>query len=159
MTHEPPEEIYWLGVSLGDWFQLAESIGIIGTIILAIISIRSQIKTQRVTNYLTLTAYHRDVWKLTLSNPELKDIFRHSFSGDHDEISPEESQFLSFMFLHASAAFELFRDGKIVEIEGLRADVIDVLSSPLPKQYWDKNKKYYNANFVEFVDKSVTRRW
>jgi hypothetical protein len=151
------QEIVWLGVKLGDWLQAVESFGIIVSIAVATYSIWSQIRSQRVSNYMNLTAFHREIWTLPISRPELRPVFDVSFEKPLHEFSFEESQFLSFMFLHASSAFALMKDKGVVGLDGMRIDVINTLSLPGPRTFWEGNRKYYSRDFQDFVERCIKR--
>jgi hypothetical protein len=148
-------EYFTTTASWSDLFGIVESIGIIASIAIATYSIVAQRRAQQVSNYMTITAYHREIWKMPFDNPALGELFNPHFNRELLSLTYEEKQFLSFVFLHAASTFELSKQKNIVEVEGLRQDISDVLKLPAPKQFWSANKKYYNKAFVKFVDEAV----
>lgn len=144
------------GPSTPEWFVVIQSIGIISSLIFAASTLWMAMRSQRVSNYLKLVEYHRDIWKMTLANPSLADLFESSQSrvGIVEEryLSFDQRQFLSFLCLHLSCAYELQKVYSVVRVEGLKADIAEFFSSPLIRDFWEKNKRFHNSDFVSFVD-------
>jgi hypothetical protein len=54
-----------------NWFDLFSSLGIISGLWFTAVSLRSETKTRRIANLLTITANYREVWKEFYNSPEL----------------------------------------------------------------------------------------
>ncbi|HUZ08189.1 MAG TPA: hypothetical protein VMV89_11970 [Candidatus Paceibacterota bacterium] len=54
-----------------NWFNLFSSLGIIGGLCFTVVSLRSETKTRRIANLLTVTANYREIWKEFFHSPEL----------------------------------------------------------------------------------------
>jgi len=48
---------------MSDWFQVVQTLGINGSLLLSALAFRSASRATRVANLLTLTAAHRDIWR------------------------------------------------------------------------------------------------
>jgi hypothetical protein len=49
-----------------NWFDLFSTVGIIGSLCFTAFSLHSETETRRIANLLTITANHREVWKVFL---------------------------------------------------------------------------------------------
>jgi hypothetical protein len=70
-------------MGIGEWisqnfFNLFSAAGIIGGLWFTAVSLRSETKTRRVANLLTITANHREVWKEFFGKPELARVIEPS---------------------------------------------------------------------------------
>ena len=138
-----------------NWFLLMQSIGIIFSILLGGYATLREARSRRVGNYLQLIQFHRDVWKLTIDNPDLNRVRDASVDPSTHPATPEENQFLSFLFLHITCTFELQQSSNLVKIERFEYDINELLTLPLVAKFWQDNKQYYNAKFVAFVDRTA----
>lgn len=134
-----------------DWFSLIQTLAIIASLAIATYSIYQNNKTQKISNYLTLIQYHREIWKMTFDNKSLSDIFK--IKNKNQELTLEQNQFLTFLFLHLSCSYELYKNNNIIKIEGIGKDISSTFAFPAIKEFWDKNLIFYNNDFVEFVNK------
>ncbi len=44
------------------------------------------------------------------------------------------------------------KDGMFIALEGMRADIKEFFSLPIPKAVWEKSKRLQNQGFVRFVE-------
>ena len=63
-------------MGIWDWladnsFNLLSAVGIIGGLWFTALSFRSETKTRRIANLISITDGHREIWKLYLNSPEL----------------------------------------------------------------------------------------
>lgn len=154
-----------LSVSQGT-LQIIQSAGILIGILVGVTSLwigirssRTADRAARVTSLLTLTASHREVWRRFAASPELQ----HALDWDarQDEMTEDEQQWLRELILHISASFEAERLGALPRLEGLDADVRQLLAKPLPHAVWRQMRPYQNRAFVEYIEaqlrETVTR--
>jgi hypothetical protein len=113
-------------------------------------SIRAADRAARVTTLLTLTSSHREVWRSFAARPELQHAL--DWNARQDEMTEDEQQWLRELILHISASFEAERLGVLPKLEGLDADIRQLLSKPLPHAVWRQMRPYQNRAFVEYVD-------
>ena len=72
-------------------------------------------------------------------------------------ITDAERVFVTFVILHMSSVFYAMSDQLVVKVEGLRRDVAQFLSLPIPREVWDKIKVLQNDEFADSVESC--RNW
>ena len=65
--------------------------------------------------------------------------------------------FVNLVILHISSVYYALQDELVITLEGLRRDVSEFLSLPIPKVIWEKTKLLQNDDFVTFVESC--RNW
>ena len=142
---------------LQNWFNLFSAIGIIGSLWVAVFSLRSDTKTRRVANLLTITANHREVWEVFLNDKGLARVRDASADVIKRPVTDAERVFVTFVILHMSSVFYAMSDQLVVKLEGLRRDTAQFFALPVPREVWDKIKVLQNDDFVAFVESC--RNW
>ncbi|WP_340151454.1 DUF6082 family protein [uncultured Sneathiella sp.] len=138
-----------------EWFTFLQSAGIIASFLFTAYTVWQNRKDKRVSNYLDLTAHHRDIWKLVFENKELLEVLDTRLANKATSTTFEQRKFLTFLFLHLSCAYELQKISSVIKVEGLRSDIKDFFISPYVRDHWEENKRFYNDDFVSFVDKNI----
>lgn len=136
-----------------NWFNLFSSVGIIGGLWFTAVSLRSETKTRRIANLLTITANYREVWKEFFRSPELARVIEPSADVVKNPVTPAEEFFVSMIISHISSVYEALKDELVTKQEGLRRDVASFFSLPIPQAVLEKTKIFQNADFVAFVEK------
>lgn len=140
--------------------RVIQSGGILVGILVGVISMWIGIRSNRaagraasVTTLLTLTGSHREVWRQFADRPELQ----HALEWDArpEEMTEDEQQWLRELILHISASFEAERLGSLPRLEGLDADIRQLLSKPLPRAVWRQMRPYQNRAFVDYVESQL----
>jgi hypothetical protein len=142
----------FLGWLTTDWFSSVEAAGIIGSLILAAVSFRTDTKARRIENLIKLTEQQRDIWRELLHRPELSRVLDSKPDLQVKPITAEEELFVGFLILHLNSAFQAIRSGMFVSPEGLRQDVRQFFSCQIPKLIWQKTKALQNSDFTSFVE-------
>src|SRR5438034_8286191 len=106
----------------GNWFDLLQSLGIIGGFVISTWSLRSETKTRRVNNLLAITKGHRDVWTEFYRRPELKRVLAERADLNRDVITDAERDFVTVVILHLNCVFYARKSGLLFKLEGLRRD-------------------------------------
>ena len=132
---------------------LVNAIGIIVSFLFAAVSLRSETKTRRIANLLTLTQSHRELWSGLIQRPELKRLLDPSADVSKTPITLEERIQVNLIILHLNSAFEAIKSGLVVKPEGLRKDVGWFFSLPIPRYVWEKMKALQNDDFAAFVER------
>jgi len=143
--------------TLQNWFNLLSAAGIVGSLWFAAISLRSEARTRRIANLLTITANHREIWREFLDNPKLARVRDPGADTAKRPVSDAERVFVTFVILHISSVHYAMTDQLVVKLEGLRRDVSQFLSLPIPREVWEKIKFVQNDDFVAFVESC--RNW
>jgi hypothetical protein len=149
-------------MGIGEWilqngFNLFSAIGIIASLWFTAISLRSETKTRRIANLLTITANHREIWKEFLNNPKLARVRDAAADTAKQPVTDAERVFVTMIILHISSVYYAMKDELVIKLEGLRRDVAQFLSLPIPKAIWEKMKVFQNDALVRFIEEC--RNW
>ena len=149
-------------MDFGGWlannsFNLLSAIGVIGSLWFTSISLRSETKTRRIANLLAITASHREVWKVFLNDKGLARVRDASADTTKQPVTDAERVFVIFVIFHMSSVFYAMSDQLVVKVEGLRRDIAQFFSLPIPRDVWEKVKVLQNDDFVAFVESC--RNW
>src|SRR5271154_195741 len=88
-----------------NWFNLFSAIGIIAGLWFTAFSLRSETKTRRIANLLTITANHREIWKEFLNNPKLARVRDTAADIVKQPVTDEERLFVIMVILHISSSY------------------------------------------------------
>jgi hypothetical protein len=113
---------------------------------------KEEVKARKVANLLAITANHREVWNKFLNNPELKRVLNPAADPIKKPVTDAEEMFVNMVMLHTNSVYYTMSDQLVVTYEGLRRDVAQFLSLPIPKAVWEKTKQFQNDDFVAFVE-------
>ena len=144
-------------MEFGEWFannavNLFSAFGIVGGLLIATMSFRSEAKTRRIANLLSITANHREIWKEFLNNPKMARVHDASANTTKQPVTDAERVFVMFVIFHMSSVFYAMSDQLVVKVEGLRRDIAQFFSLPVPRDVWEKVKVLQNDDFVAFVE-------
>jgi len=136
-------------------FNLFSSAGIIGGLWFTAVSLRSETKTRRVANLLTITANHREVWKEFFHSPELARVIKPSADVSKQPVTPAEEFFVHMIISNTSSIYEALKDELVTKQEGLRRDVKSFFSLPVPNAVWQGTKLLQNQDFAAFIESAL----
>jgi hypothetical protein len=144
-------------MGIWDWlsnntFDFLGSVGIIGGLWFTALSLRSETATRRTANLIEITASHRDIWKLYFNSPELARVFDRNAEIAKHPITQKEVVFVNMVIAHVSTSFYLMKHEHVIKPEGLRRDVMEFMSLPIPKIVWEKARPFQNDDFIAFVE-------
>jgi hypothetical protein len=140
-----------------NWFNLLSSIGVIGSLWFATLSIRSGTKTWQISNLLAITANHREVWTVFLNDKELGRVRDATADTSQEPITDAERIFVGLVIQHINSVYCAMNDHLVIQVEGLRRDIAQFFSLPIPREIWEKIKVFQNDDFVAFVESC--RNW
>lgn len=83
--------------------------------------------------------------------------FRLNPDRKHQTVTLEEEDFANLVVQHLCIVFHALRDDLTIPPEGLRRDVWQFFSLPIPEAVWNKVKVLQNDAFVAYVESS--RNW
>src|SRR5437899_3061535 len=127
-----------------DWFDLLQSLGIVGGLLFTAWSLRSETRTRRVNNLLAITKGHRDIWTEFYRQPKLKRVLADRADLGREGITREEEIFINLIILHMNCVFYARKTGLVFKLDGLRRDVGWFFALPIPKVIWEKTKLLQN---------------
>ena len=144
-------------MGIGAWifdnvFNLLTAAVALGSLWFTALAFRSETRTRRIANLLTITANHREVWQEFLGNPELSRIRNSSVDISKHPITEAETIFVTMVTHHVNSVYYTMSDQLIIKVEGLRRDIAQFFSLPIPRQVWEKIKVFQNDDFVAFVE-------
>ena len=137
------------------WFDLLSAVGIIGGLLFTAVSLRSETKTRRIENLLTLTENHRELWSRLFEDHNLDRVMDAAPDLSKRPLSREESIFVNLVIQHLNGAYEALKTGLTIKPEGLREDVGEFFLLPIPRMIWERIKGLQNDDFVEFVEECL----
>src|SRR5580698_7895642 len=108
--------ISWLAFH---WFDLLQTIGIVGGLFFTGWSLYLNTQTQRAANLLTLTAQHRDIWRMLNEDPKLARVLEARLDLSQNPLTHDEIRFVGFLFLHLNASYQAIKTGVLSKAEGL----------------------------------------
>ena len=146
--------LHWLAEN---WFALLNSVGVVGGLLFTGHSLRSETKTRRIANLLSLTQGHREIWKHVFTHPQLSRVLDPSADTAGKPVTREEEIFVNLVIQHLSVVFHAMRDELTIQPEGLRRDVWWFFSLRIPDAVWEKLKVLQNDKFVAYVE--ACRTW
>ncbi len=139
----------WLGEN---WTHLLEGTGIVSGLWFSVITMSRDEKSTRVTNLITLTREHRELWMEFYRRPELWRVMDAKADLRHTPVTLGEALFVKQLIQHLHATYQAMRQGVFIEVEGMRSDVRDFFALPIPHALWPDLRPLQNRDFVAFVD-------
>jgi hypothetical protein len=116
---------------------------------------KEETKARRTSNLLAITANHREVWKNFPNSPELVRVIDPSADVTKQPVTLAERFFVSSIISNTSSVYEALKDELVTEQEGLRRDVKEFFSLPIPKAVWTKTKLLQNQDFAAFIESAL----
>jgi hypothetical protein len=144
--------LFWLNQN---WFNLIQTLGILGSIWLTIASLRRETRARKLGDYLTLAGQHRELWSEAHRRPDLARIFQSELDLVAKPISVAEEEFLRLVIVHFSSGWLLARDDFVISLEVIAADVRGFFSLPLPRAIFERARESTDPAFVAFVDQAL----
>lgn len=133
------------------WFQLLQSVGIVGGLLLNARAQRAAAKAQRVTTSFQLTKYQRDLYETLSSRSDLIRFFQDRVDLATAPLTDPELRFTVSAILHLELAFEAVKAG-MVRIEGLNADAARFINRSIPTAVWLEVRQVQNRDFRDWLD-------
>ena len=138
-----------------NWFNLFSSVGIIAGLWFTATSLRSEARTRRVANLLTITDHHRKIWQDFSEKPNLKRVVSPDADLVKQPVTEAEETFVNMVILHINSVYYATNDHLVVEYEGLRRDIDEFFSLPIPRAVWRKAKPKQNRDFARFIETAI----
>lgn len=135
-----------------NWFEFFQTIGILGSLIVAAYALGRDQKARRVGNLLALNEQYGRIWHEVYARPMLRRVLRSDVDLVKEPISDEEVLFVKMLILHLDAVRQATIVGMFTEIEKLHQDVRSFFSFPIPRAVWEKLKPYQAEALVRFVE-------
>jgi hypothetical protein len=140
-----------------NWASLFATVGIIASLLFTAVSLRADTKSRRVSNLITITQSHREMWKVFIENPALARVFDPSADIAQSPVTREEEIFANLVLVHLSSVYQAMKAELLTSLDGLQRDVGVFFSLPIPMAVWTKTKLLQNEDFASFVDECLNR--
>ncbi len=134
------------------WFDLFQTVAVVGTVIFTGLALRDQTRAQRLTNLLILTDSHREIWSNLFTFPDLARILEPSPDLDKNPTNVSEQRFVVLVIQHVHSTYQSVKEGLVVKPESLYRDVASFFKLPIPNLVWNQFKHLQDDDFVAFVD-------
>jgi len=135
-----------------NWFNLLSTVGIVSSLVFTAHSLRAETKTRRISNLITLTQNHREIWTELLKHPALARVLASEPAIAKQPVTIQEEIVVNLVIQQLHTVFQAMTDKLVLRPEQLRRDVGDFFSLPIPQAVWQSNKMFQNADFVAFVE-------
>ena len=145
--------VAWLAEN---WFDLAQTVGIIGGLLFTAHAIHRDEKARAITNTIAINEQYSQIWREFYERPELARILKTNVDLNQKPISNNEALFVKTLLLHLDVVRRTIKAGIFVKIQGLQKDIRDFLTLPIPKSVWGKIKPFQDQDFVTFVENCLT---
>lgn len=138
---------------LENWFNVVQTIAIVTTLLVTLVTLLRQGNQLKVANSFLVTQHHREIWNLIFTSASLSRVFEQDVDLETEPITEREKMFVNMIFLHMSASLKAVQAGAIYPIDGMEADIQDILSHPIPYMVWQDVKTYHDKGLLDFVAK------
>ena len=145
----------WLDAN---WFSLFQSLGIGASLLFTAITLRRDIKSERVNQYLSLAGQHQQFWSQIHMRKRLRRVLESDRNLTEMPVSPEEQDFLEMAFVHFHTGWLLAREGSLTPLPLLSRDAGEFFGLPAPAFVWNLKRTVYEPEFVSFVVDAVRER-
>ena len=135
-----------------NWFDLAQTVGIIGGLLFTAHAIRRDERARAITNTIAVNEQYSQIWHEFYERPELARILEKNADLNQKPVSNDEALFVKTLLLHLDVVRRTMKAGIFVKIQGLQKDIRDFLTLPIPNAVWNKIKPFQDRDFVAFVE-------
>lgn len=142
----------WIGEH---WFDLLQSVGIIGSLLYTGLSLRIDARVRRVNNRFAITEQHRGIWTQFYRRPELARVVKTKIDLTSAPVTEDEELFVTLVILHLNSVYYAMKDGVFLKPEGIQKDVASLFSLPIPRDVWERSKPLQDREFVRFVEECL----
>ena len=116
-----------------NWFSLVQTGILFVGLLLIGIALLLEARARRIANLIKLTEQHRDLWERMYWQPELARILDPGADPQDKAVSAQEETFVIFIILHLSSTYYAMRSGFFQKPHGLRKDIVNFFSLPIPR--------------------------
>jgi hypothetical protein len=135
-----------------NWFDLLQSLGIIGGLLFTCAAFKDDTKARRTANLIEITKAHREIWTELYDRPELTRVSDRAVDLEHAPMKPAEELFIGLLILHLNTSFQAMKAGVFISPDGLRKDIGQFFSAPMARIVWTKMRALQDGDFIRFVE-------
>jgi hypothetical protein len=112
-------------------------------------------KARKIGNLLAVSHQYREIWKEVYDQPQLFRILKRDVDLNKEPISNSERLFVKLLILHLDTVYRAMKAGMFVKLQGLRKDIKDFCSLPIPKAVWETMRPLQDKDFIKFVESAL----
>jgi len=135
-----------------NWFQLLQTIGVVGGLVFTGITIRQSTRARRASDLLSLTDQHRELWNEVYTRPGLERVFAPHADLVGKPVTVAEERFLNEVIVHFQMGWQLATAGSLLTLDAMKADVRAFFALPLPHAVWEATRAGRDAKFIRFIE-------
>jgi len=140
-----------------NWFNIIQTVGILGGILLAAAAANREAKAREIQNLLTISEHHREVWTELLRAAELQRVLQPDADVVGKPPTTREEECANLVIVQFLKSWRVANAGGLLTLKELGADVRGFCSLPLPRVVWEKTKAFRNQRFVRFVERALRK--
>lgn len=137
------------------WFDLLQSIGIVGGLIYTALAAREDTASRQISNLIAVSGRYYDIWRELFRQPHLARILNANIDLTKAPVTDEERLFVKMLLLHLDTVRRAMSAGVFVKLNGLKDDIREFVSLPIPNVVWQKMKPFQDKDFVDFVESAA----
>ena len=137
-----------------NWFELLQTVGIVGGFAFTAYQVRKDETSRKITNAIAVSRNHQTIWRNIYEFPELGRILSRDVDLEAAPPSQAEEIFVTTLIGHVSTVFRATKHDEFIELTGLKRDAREFFTLPIPSAVWQRIKAMQETAFVEFVDGS-----
>jgi len=135
--------------------DVLQSIGIVAGLFTTAYTLHEEAEARRVANLFTVTKHHREIWSFVIDKPELSRVLEARINLEQCPVTESERLFVRFLILHLATSFEARKRRMFFAEEGLKSDMREFFSLPIPRVIWREIRRYQQRDFVQFVEEAT----
>lgn len=135
-----------------NWFQLLQTVGVVGGLVFTGISIRQSTRARKASDLLALTDQHRELWNQVYARPGLERVFALQADLLGKPITITEERFLNEVIVHFQMGWQLATSGSLLTLDAMKADVRAFFKLPLPRAVWEATMAGRDPEFIRFIE-------
>jgi hypothetical protein len=146
------EGLQWIGEH---WFDLLQTVGIVGGLLFTAYTTKKDDRSRKIANLIAIKQQYREIWKELYDRPQLGRVLEKTVDLMTQPVSLQEWLFVKLLILHMDTVHRAMKTGMFVSLEGLRGDIREFFSAPVPKIVWERMKALQDTDFVQFIDSCI----
>ena len=141
----------------GHWFDIVQSAGIIGSLLVSAYVTRKDEKARKIENLIAVNERYGQLWRELYEKPELARVLKKDVDLVKDPVSDREFLFVKSLILHLDSVRRAMKHGEFVRLAGVRKDTEDFFALPIPRAVWNAIQPFQDKDFISFVNGSATQ--
>jgi hypothetical protein len=141
--------LFWLPLH---WIDLIQTSALVAGFLTVRSALMGDARARQIGNSITLSQHHRDLWERLLADPQLARILDSNADTRKQPVTFGEEMFVIFVIIHLSDSYTAIQTGFYERLSGLRKDIQNFFSLPVPQFVWNKVKDLQELEFLKFVE-------